>query len=546
MDFRENVGEFDYIIVGAGTAGCVLANRLSKDKNSNILLIEAGGKDDYLWVHIPVGYLYCIDNPRTDWRYRTIPEAGLNGRSLIYPRGKILGGCSSINGMIYMRGQQQDYDHWAELTADPRWSWQNVLPIFIRSEDHYDGPSSFHGAGGEWRVEKQRLRWDILDAFSEAAAETGIPRITDFNRGDNEGCAYFEVNQKNGFRWNTAKAFLKDRSRQGNLTILTGAQVEKLILHKDGDGWRCAGVELIGGGKRLRANSVNETILAAGAIGSPKILQHSGIGALKLLQQHHIAPVVSLPGVGQNLQDHLQLRLVFKVSGAKTLNTMTHSWWGRAAIAAEYLLKRSGPMSMAPSQLGLFTRSDPRQLRANIQYHVQPLSLDRFGQPLHSFPAFTASVCNLRPTSRGSVEIDGVDAQLPPKIVLNYLQTPEDRRVAADAIRLTRRIAQAPALRRFSPQEWRPGPELKSDEQLVSAAGDIGTTIFHPVGTCKMGLRDDPNAVVDSELRVYGVGGLRVVDASVMPTITSGNCNAAVIMIAERAAELIRAHRKPR
>lgn len=395
-------------------------------------------------------------------------------------------------------------------------------------------------------MEKQRLRWDILDAFSEAAAETGIPRITDFNRGDNEGCAYFEVNQKNGFRWNTAKAFLKDRSRQGNLTILTGAQVEKLILHKDGDGWRCAGVELIGGGKRLRANSVNETILAAGAIGSPKILQHSGIGALKLLQQHHIAPVVSLPGVGQNLQDHLQLRLVFKVSGAKTLNTMTHSWWGRAAIAAEYLLKRSGPMSMAPSQLGLFTRSDPRQLRANIQYHVQPLSLDRFGQPLHSFPAFTASVCNLRPTSRGSVEIDGVDAQLPPKIVLNYLQTPEDRRVAADAIRLTRRIAQAPALRRFSPQEWRPGPELKSDEQLVSAAGDIGTTIFHPVGTCKMGLRDDPNAVVDSELRVYGVGGLRVVDASVMPTITSGNCNAAVIMIAERAAELIRAHRKPR
>ena len=541
MHARESVGSFDYIIIGAGTAGCVLANRLSRDRDVNVLLIEAGGKDDYVWVHIPVGYLYCIDNPRTDWRYRTVTESGLNGRSLIYPRGKVLGGCSSINGMIYMRGQAQDYDEWAKVTNDDRWSWQKVLPIFLRSEDHHAGAQAFHGAGGEWRVEQQRLRWEILDAFRDAAAQTGIPTVNDFNQGDNEGCAYFEVNQKSGLRWNTAKAFLKDAGRKGNLTIMTGSHVEKLTIQSDEHGVRCTGVEFSGGGKRWHATAIKETLLAAGAIGSPQILQHSGIGPASLLLQHQITPVVARPGVGQNLQDHLQLRLVFKVSGTKTLNTMANSWWGKAAIAAEYLLKRSGPMSMAPSQLGLFTRSDPLQARANIQYHVQPLSLERFGQPLHPFPAFTASVCNLRPSSRGSVEIVSGDPYQPPKIALNYLATTEDQRVAADAIRLTRQIVQAPALQRFAPQELKPGPERVNHEELLQAAGDIGTTIFHPVGTCKMGVATDDNAVVDSELRVLGVAGLRVVDASIMPTITSGNCNSPVIMIAERAADLIRA-----
>jgi choline dehydrogenase len=540
VQLKESVGNFDYIIIGAGTAGCVLANRLSQDKGSNVLLIEAGGKDDYVWIHIPVGYLYCIDNPRTDWRFRTSTEHGLNGRSLIYPRGKVLGGCSSINGMIYMRGQSQDYDEWASLTGDDRWSWQKVLPVFLKSEDHHGGANEFHGAGGEWRVEKQRLRWEILDAFRDAAAQTGIPTISDFNRGDNEGCAYFEVNQKNGFRWNTAKAFLKSASRQGNLSIMTGCHVQRLILEKGEQGIRCKGVEFTGGGKLWTATAVRETLLSAGAIGSPKILQSSGIGSSQLLQRHQVAPVIDLPGVGQNLQDHLQLRMVFKVSGTKTLNTMASTWLGKAAIAAEYALRRSGPMSMAPSQLGLFTRSDPSQARANLQYHVQPLSLDRFGQPLHPFPAFTASVCNLRPSSRGSVEITSADPHQPPKISLNYLSTTEDQKVAADAIRITRRIVGASALQRFSPQEFKPGPELHTNDDLVKAAGDIGTTIFHPVGTCKMGASTDASAVVDSELRVFGVKGLRVVDAAVMPTISSGNCNSPIIMIAERAAELIR------
>jgi len=545
MQSRESVGQFDYIIIGAGTAGCVLANRLSRNKDSHVLLIEAGGKDDYLWVHIPVGYLYCIDNPRTDWRYRTNAEPGLNGRSLIYPRGKVLGGCSSINGMIYMRGQQHDYDHWASVTGDDRWSWQNILPIFKHSEDYHAGASEFHGSGGEWRVEQQRLRWDVLDAFRDAAAQTGIPTVTDFNRGDNEGCAYFEVNQKDGFRWNTPKAFLKDARRQGNLTIMTGSHVERLILQSNEKGIRCCGVEFSGRGKLWRATAAYETVLCAGAIGSPQILQNSGVGPTQLLQRHQISPIVSMLGVGQNLQDHLQLRLVFKVTGAKTLNTMASTWWGKAAIATEYLVSRSGPMSMAPSQLGLFTRSDVSQTRANIQYHVQPLSLDKFGEPLHEFPAFTASVCNLRPSSRGSVEIASSDPYRPPNISLNYLATVDDQKVAADAIRLTRKIAQAPALQRFAPQEFKPGEALVTDEQLVKAAGDIGTTIFHPVGTCKMGVSNDPTAVVDSELRVLGVAALRVVDASVMPTITSGNCNSPVIMIAERAAELIQATKHP-
>ncbi len=536
----QSAGTYDYIIIGAGTAGCVLANRLTQDLNTSVLLIEAGGKDDYLWIHIPVGYLYCIDNPRTDWRFRTEADSGLNGRSLIYPRGKVLGGCSSINGMIYMRGQQADYDRWAEVTGDERWRWDRVLPLFLRTEDYHAGSGPFHGAGGEWRVEQQRLRWDILDAFRDAARETGIPNSDDFNTGDNEGCGYFDVNQKSGIRWNTAKAFLRTAMRRGNLTIMTGSHVHKLMLTTEHGRTRCTGVEFTGGGQRWHAQANRETVLSAGAIGSPQILQLSGIGPAPLLAQHGITPHIDLPGVGENLQDHLQIRMVFKVQGVKTLNTLANSWHGKLRIGLEYVFNRSGPMSMAPSQLGLFTRSDSSQPTANIQYHVQPLSLDRFGEPLHRFPAFTASVCNLRPTARGHVRIASADAYAAPKITTNYLSTPEDRKVAADSLRLTRRIAAAPALQRYAPQEYKPGPQWQTDEDLAQAAGDIGTTIFHPVGTCKMGRADDAMAVVDSELRVRGVDGLRVVDASVMPFITSGNCNSPTIMIAEHASDLMR------
>jgi len=531
----EQAGQFDYIIVGGGTAGCVLANRLTRNKHVSVLLIEAGGKDDYFWIHVPVGYLHCIGNPRTDWLFQTEADPGLGGRSLGYPRGKVLGGSSSINGMIYMRGQREDYDGWAALTGDPSWQWDSVLPLFKKSEDYHGGASEAHGAGGEWRVEKQRLSWEILDAFREAAAETGIPKIDDFNTGDNMGCSYFEVNQRRGIRLSTSKAFLRPASRRENLTIMTGCHVERLII----EGNACRGVVFTGGGSTWTANAVRETVLTAGAIGSPQLLQLSGIGPAAALHAAGIAPQIDLPGVGENLQDHLQLRMIFKVAGAPTLNTMTANWLGRAKIGLEYALFQSGPMSMAPSQLGAFVRSDAKQARPNLEYHVQPLSLDRFGDPLHAFPAFTASVCNLRPTSRGRVHIASADSYAAPRITMNYLSTAEDRKVAADALNLTRRIVSAPALKKYQPEEYQPGLHCSTDEELAAAAGQIGTTIFHPVGTCRMGRDDDPQAVVDSRLRVRGVQGLRVVDASVMPTITSGNTNSPTLMIAEKAAEII-------
>jgi choline dehydrogenase len=535
---------FDYIIIGAGTAGCLLANRLSGDRSKRVLLIEAGRKDDYHWVHIPVGYLYCIGNPRTDWLYHTEPADGLNGRSLRYPRGKVLGGCSSINGMIYMRGQARDYDLWAEVTGDARWLWDNALPYFMRHEDHYKGGDALHGAGGEWRVDKQRLRWDVLDAFAQAAVQAGIPVTDDFNRGSNEGVGYFEVNQKDGWRWNTAKAFLRPTCYgRPNFEMWTSAHVSKLLLETLPNGQqRCTGVEVWNGQDMVTAHAAQSVVLTAGAIGSPQILQLSGIGPGALLQQHGITPVVDLPGVGENLQDHLQIRAVFKVKGVKTLNTLANSWWGKAAIGMEYLFKRSGPMSMAPSQLGAFTRSDPSQPWPNIEYHVQPLSLDAFGEPLHPFPAFTASVCNLNPTSRGTVRLQSGDFKQAPLIAPNYLSTDADRQVAADSLSITRRIAAQPALAKYQPEEYKPGTQFQSDADLARLAGDIGTTIFHPVGTARMGRLDDPLAVVDPELRVRDgrggvVQGLRVVDASVMPTITSGNTNSPVLMLAEKAAE---------
>ena len=535
----ESAGEYDYIIVGAGTAGCVLANRLTRNRDNQVLLIEAGGRDDYMWIHIPVGYLYCINNPRTDWLYKTELDAGLGGRSLIYPRGKVLGGSSSINGMIYMRGQSGDYDRWAELTDDPSWGWDEVLPLFKKSEDYHGGAGPAHGSGGEWRVEKQRLSWQILDAFRDAAEQAGIPKTNDFNGGDNSGCAYFDVNQKRGIRWNTAKAFLRPASKRPNLTIMTGCHVERLILESTDQGKVCRGVEFTGGGKAWRATAARETLLAAGAIGSPQILQLSGIGPASALHSLGITPQVDLPGVGENLQDHLQLRMIYKINGAPTLNTRAASWVGRMKIGMEYALFQSGPMSMAPSQLGAFARSDGSQATPNLQYHVQPLSLEKFGDPLHPFPAFTASVCNLRPTSRGHVRIASNDSYAPPKITPNYLSTPEDRKIAAAALSVTRKIVASPALARYEPEEYRPGIHYRTEEELAEAAGLIGTTIFHPVGTCKMGRVDDPSSVVDSRLCVKNVQGLRVVDASVMPFITSGNTNSPTLMIAEKAAVMI-------
>jgi choline dehydrogenase len=523
-----------------------------------VLLIEAGGYDNYHWIHIPVGYLHCIGNARTDWLYRTQPDPGLNGRSLRYPRGKVLGGCSSINGMIYMRGQSRDYEHWAEVTADDAWRWPAVLERFKQHEDHHCGDAAdpefaaFHGRGGEWRIEKQRLHWDLLDAFVMAAQQAGISAVADFNRGNNEGVGYFEVNQRAGWRWNAARAFLRPVCRaRPNFELWTGAQVSRLLLERGADGaLRCSGCEVhtAQGIRTVAARA--EVLLCAGAIGSPQLLQLSGIGPAALLQGHGIAVRHELGGVGENLQDHLQIRAIFKVQGPRrrglTLNTRAGCWWGRAAIGMEYLLRRSGPMSMAPSQLGAFTRSSPEHAWPNLEYHVQPLSLDAFGEPLHAHDAFTASVCNLNPSSRGTVRIESPRFEDAPAIAPRYLSTAADRRVAADSLRVTRRIVAQPALAAYRPEEFRPGVQYQSDEELASLAGDIGTTIFHPVGTCRMGRRDDAGAVVDSRLRVCGVAGLRVVDASVMPTITSGNTNSPTLMIAEQAAAWIVADHRHR
>ncbi len=536
---------YDYVIVGAGTAGCLLANRLSAGGAHRVLLLEAGGPDTYPWIHVPVGYLYCIDNPRTDWRYRTEPDAGLNGRQLIYPRGKTLGGCSSINGMIYMRGQARDYDAWADATGEPAWGWAQSLPDFVRHEDNaLHAAGALHGRGGEWRVERQRLHWDVLDAFAAAAVQAGIPATDDFNGGSNEGVGYFEVNQKAGWRWNTRKAFLDPARGRVNLRVETGVHVERLLLTaQDGGGWRCQGVQLLEGGTRRTVHAAREVLLCAGAIGSPQILQLSGLGEPALLQRHGIEPRQALPGVGENLQDHLQIRAVFTVQGALTLNQLANSLVGKARIGLEYLLRRSGPMSMAPSQLGIFTKSRPDKAGPDIQFHVQPLSLPAFGQPLHDFAAITASVCNLEPTSRGHVRITSPDPLAAPAIAPCYLSTDEDRRVAADSLRVARRIARQPAFAKHAPAEYKPGAQYESDDELARLAGDIATTIFHPVGTARMGRADDPRAVVDPHLRVRGVAGLRVVDASVMPTITHGNTNSPTLMIAEKAARWILAGR---
>jgi choline dehydrogenase-like flavoprotein len=535
-------GEFDYIVAGAGSAGCVLANRLSADPNVRVLVLEAGGQDNWIWFHIPVGYLFAIGNPRSDWMFKTEPEAGLNGRSLAYPRGKVIGGSSAINAMIYMRGQAADYDHWRQLGL-AGWGWSDILPIFKQHEDHFLGTSESHAVGGEWRIEAPRVRWQLLEDFRAAAEQAGIKPIDDFNSGDNEGSCYFHVNQRRGRRWSAARGFLKPVLGRENLRLETGCQVERIIF----DGKRAVGVCWRQGGVTRCARARGEVVLAAGSIGSPQILLLSGVGPSTQLQEFGIPVILERAGVGENLQDHLQLRLIFKVSGARTLNEIYHSPFGRIGMGLDYALRRRGPLTMAPSQLGLFTRSDPARERANLQFHVQPLSLDRFGDPLHRFPAFTASVCNLQPTSRGHIRLRSADAAAAPMIAPNYLSTDEDRGVATQSIRVARNIVKQPALAAYRPVEYLPGEGRAPDGDttaLLKAAGDIGTTIFHPVGTAKMGRGTDPSAVVDERLRVIGLDRLRVVDASVMPTITSGNTNSPTIMIAEKGAAMIRADAK--
>jgi choline dehydrogenase len=536
---QTSLGTYDYVIVGGGTAGCLLANRLSADPEVSVLLLEAGGRDDYLWIHIPVGYLYCMNNPRTDWCFKTEVEPGLGGRAINYARGKVLGGCSSINGMIYMRGQSRDYDHWRQL-GNAGWGWDDVLPYFRQHEDFAHGADELHGGGGEWRVEEQRLHWPILDAVRDAAVTVGIPAVRDFNRGDNLGIGYFQVNQRRGVRVNAAKAFLRPARGRPNLRIVLHAQAKRLLLESG----RATGVALNVAGRDVTATARGEVILAAGAIGSPHLLELSGIGGGERLHALGITLVRDSRGVGENLQDHLQLRLVYKVHNALTLNQLAATMRGKVGIALEYLLKRRGPMSMAPSQLGAFAKSDPSLETPDLQYHVQPLSLDRFGEPLHPFPAVTLSVCNLRPESRGSVHAASLQFGASPSIRPNYLAADRDRRVAGAAIRLTRRIMAAAPLASYTPEEFRPGAERDGDEDLARAAGEIGTTIFHPVGTARMG--SDDRAVVDERLRVRGIERLRVIDASIMPVITSGNTNAPTLMIAEKGAAMLREDRRAR
>jgi choline dehydrogenase len=528
----QQLGSYDYVIVGAGSAGCLLANRLSRDPQNRVLLLEAGGEDDYFWIDIPVGYLYTIANPRTDWCFKTEVDEHLAGRSIHYARGRVLGGCSSINAMIYMRGQKEDWDYWASL-GNRGWSWNEVLPIFRSLEDYEHGETDGYGAGGEVRIEDPRVRWEIIDAWREAAAECGIPSIKVFNNGDNFGCAYFQMNQKRGRRWSATHAFLRPAMHRPNLTVMTGALVSRITTeHRE-----ARGVEFSHREQRFFVEAKKETILAAGAIGSPQLLQLSGIGPGELLRKHGIEVVHALPGVGENLHDHLQIRMQYKVKNVRTLNGMANSVFGKAAMAFEYFAFRTGPLTMPPSQAGAFARSDPAQPTPNIEWHIQPLSLDKFGDPLHAFPAITPSVCNLRPSSRGWVRIKSPDPAAHPEIRLNYLSTDEDRTVAVDGMRFTRRIMASKALAKYEPQEYRPGPSVDSELELQKAAGELGTTIFHPVGTCRMG--SDPEAVVDDELRVHGVRRLRVIDASVFPRITSGNTNAPTYVVAEKGARAI-------
>lgn len=528
-------GEYDYIVVGAGSAGCVVANRLSESGRDRVMVVEAGGQDRWIWYHIPVGYLYAIGNPQSDWMFETGAEPGLNGRRMAYPRGRVVGGSSSINAMIYMRGQARDYDGWRQMGLTG-WGWDDVVPYFLRSEDHIDPPNAMHRSGGDWRVEYPRVRWDILDAVRRAAEQMGVATVDDFNAGDNEGTSYFQVNQKAGTRFSAARAFLKPALSRENLRLETGATTSRVLV-SDG---RAVGIVYEKDGREHVARARGEVVLCAGAVATPCLLERSGIGDGKRLRALGVPVAANLPGVGENLQDHLQIRPVYRLSGARTLNTDYHNLFRRALMGLDYAVRRRGPLTMAPSQLGIFTRSGPDVDSADLQFHIQPLSLDSWGSGLHRFGAITASVCNLRPQSRGSIHAANPTSAEAADIRPNYLSTERDRRVAVESLRLARRLMEQPALAGYRPVEEKPGPECRDEAEILKAVGDLATTIFHPVGTARMGGTDDPQAVTDARLRVRGVAALRVVDASVMPVITSGNTNAPTVMIGEKGAEMIR------
>jgi len=526
---------FDYIIIGAGSAGCVLANRLSENPNIKVLLLEAGGKDTNPWIHIPVGYYKTLHNPDTDWCFNTEPDETMNNRSIPYPRGKTLGGSSSINGLLYIRGQEQDYDLWRQQ-GNVGWSWKDVLPYFIKSENQERGSSEFHGINGPLSVSDQRIKLDILDVFMDAAEEIGIPKINDFNKGDNFGCGYFQVTEKNGFRCSTAVGYLNPVKKRKNLKIEVKAHVKSVDFESN----KATGVsywinnEL----KKIKANK--EIILCAGSIGTPQILQVSGVGDASKLKNLGINIVHNLPGVGKNLQDHLMFRPVFKVKNIKTLNKKINSLIGKIMIGMEFLLFKKGPMTMGASQLCGFAKSDSSRETPNLQFHIQPISTDKLigGAKLHDFPGFTPTVANIRPTSRGEINIVNNDSRENPKIKMNYLSTPEDRKVSALGLKLIRKIVlETDAFKKYEPEEFRPGIEIQDDEELVKAASNYSQTIFHPVGTCKMGHGSE--SVVNDKLKIHGIENLRVIDASIMPNITSGNTNAPTIMIAEKGADMI-------
>lgn len=541
MGNTDSFGTFDYIIVGAGSAGSVLANRLSADPTKRVLVLEAGGNDNWIWFHIPVGYLFAIGNPRADWLFKTEPVPGLNGRALAYPRGKVIGGSSAINAMVYMRGQAADYDGWRQLGLTG-WGWDDVLPFFKVHEDHFGPENEFHSSGGEWRVEPARISWDILDRLRDAAESAGVPKIEDFNTGDNTGSAYFQVNQKAGTRWSAARGFLKPVMNRSNLTVLTEVKVDRVLF----EGKRACGIAYSKGGEKFQADATAEIVLSAGSVCSPALLEASGVGDGDRIGNLGIDLVHHLPGVGENLQDHLQIRPIYKVHGISTLNVQYHNLFRRALMGVDYALRRRGPLTMAPSQLGAFVKSSPEYATANLEFHFQPLSLDDWGEGLHKFSAFTASVCNLRPTSRGSIHLHSTDPGAAPQIQPNYLDTETDRQIAAASLQWCRDIVAQPALQPYRPEEYKPGSDIRSQDDLVRAAGDLGTTIFHPVGTAKMGTDDDAMAVTDERLAVRGLSGLRVIDASVMPNITSGNTNSPTIMIAEKGAAMMIADGKGR